>query len=354
MPKSYKPPIAANRIAILGEGYLDLHYAKTATGVIRYRSENVVCVVDSHYAGTDTSQVLKLPQKIPIVGTLKEAFTLKPDCVLIGIATTGGVLPDSWRPLILESIKNKLHVINGLHYFLNEDKEFVAAAKKNKVILWDVRQPSKERSVASMKVKKIKSHTILAVGTDCAVGKMSAMLECHFEAQKRKLKSAFLATGQTGIMISGRGIPLDRIIGDFMAGAVEQMILEESKDADFLWVEGQGSVLHPGYSGVTLALIHGACAEMMILCHQANHTHIDDNPDLPIPSFPKLIQLHETLIRPLRPSKVIGISVNTSSLSESAAKKYLADIEKQTGLPATDPVRFTASKLLDAVLKHIQ
>ena len=354
MLKSYRPPIEPKRMCILAEGYLNIDYAKTASGVLRYRPEVVCCVIDSQTAGRSLKQMLGMPVETPIVANLQEALQYQPDCLLLGIATTGGFMPPEWKTLILDAINHKMHVISGLHMFLNDDPDLVKAAQQNGVTLWDVRQPPKERSVASMKAAELKNHTILAVGTDCGVGKMSAMIECNVEMKKRGYRSSFLPTGQTGILITGKGIPLDRIIGDFMAGAVEQMILEEADDADYLWVEGQGSVIHPGYSGVTLALIHGTLPEMMLMCHQADRKFVDDNPLLPYPPMDEFIKLHEQLVQKMRPTKFIGIAVNTFYLKETEAIAYLEELEKLTGLPTTDPVRFGAGKIVDSILKHTE
>src|SRR5438128_7155360 len=312
------------RITILAEGAFEWHYGKTATGVIRYGKDPVVAVIDSTRAGQDVSQALETPIGIgiPVVRDIHEALKYQPDTLLIGIAPMGGALPDTWRWQLLTAIENGLEIISGLHFFLSDDEELRTAAEKRGVTIWDVRRPPDKNRVAQFTPHRPGSHTILLVGSDCAIGKMTAALELDREAQKRDLNSAFVATGQTGIMISGNGLPVDRIISDFVAGMVEQMVLDFTASHDWVFVEGQGALNHPGYSPVTLGLLHGSLPDAMIFSHIVGTTHIDGYENCPLPSLPRLIQINEEAMSWIHPdcsSKVVGLALVTHKLSEQAA-----------------------------------
>src|SRR5438093_1078500 len=265
------------RIAILAEGVFVSHYGKTGIGVIRYGKDTVVAVIDSTRAGMDVSQALNASfgQDIPIVRDINEALRYQPDTLLIGIAPMGGALPATWRWQLLKAVEAGLDIISGLHVFLCDDEELRAAAARCGVTIWDVRRPPAKNRVAQFIPHRPGSYTILMVGSDCAVGKMTVALELDREASKRGLNSAFLATGQTGIMISGNGLPVDRIISDFVAGMVEEMVIDFTNKHDWVFVEGQGALNHPGYSPVTLGLIHGSMPEAMICCHKAGTTEFE-------------------------------------------------------------------------------
>jgi len=345
------------RIAILAEGAFEWHYGKTATGVIRYGKDTVVAVIDSTKAGQDVSQALGAPigTGIPVVRDIHEALHYQPDSLLIGIAPIGGALPEAWRWQLLAAIDAGLDIISGLHFFISDDEELRTAAKKRGVTIWDVRRPHDNNRVAQFIPHRPGSHTILMVGSDCAVGKMTVALELDREASKRGLNSAFVATGQTGIMISGTGLPVDRIISDFIAGMVEQMVLDFTNEHDWVFVEGQGALNHPGYSPVTLGLIHGSMPDAMIFCHKAGATEIEGYKHCLFPSMNRMIQLNEdtvSWVRPEQPCNVVGLAVMTFGLSEQEARDALKQLEDETGLPATDVLRFGAGILMDALVKH--
>ncbi len=345
------------RIAILAEGAFEWHYGKTATGVIRYGKDTIVAVIDSTKAGQDVSQALGAPlgQGIPVVRDIHEALTYQPDTLLIGIAPIGGALPEAWRWQLLTAINAGLDIISGLHFFISDDEELRTAAEKRGVTIWDVRRPPDKNRVAQFIPHRVGSHTILLVGSDCAVGKMTVALELDQEARKRGLNSAFVATGQTGIVISGNGLPVDRIISDFVAGMVEQMVLDFTNEHDWVFVEGQGALNHPGYSPVTLGLIHGSMPEAMILCHKAGTTTIDGYENCPLPPLTRLIQINEEAIswlRPDRSSKVVGLALMTFHLNDQEARDAVKQAEDETGLPATDALRFGTGVLMDALSKH--
>lgn len=345
------------RIAILAEGAFEWHYGKTGIGVIRYGKEPVVAVIDSTKAGQDVSQALNASfgQGIPVVRDIHEALAYQPNALLIGIAPIGGALPASWRWQLLAAIESGLDIISGLHMFLADDEELRTAAAKRGVTIWDVRRPPDKGRVAEFIPHRPGSHTILMVGSDCAVGKMTVALELDSEAQRRGLNSVFVATGQTGIMISGNGLPVDRIISDFVAGMVEEMVLDFTNQHDWVFVEGQGALNHPGYSPVTLGLIHGSMPEAMIFCHKAGTTAIEGYTNCPYPPLNRMIQFNEdtvSWVRPERPCKVVGLALMTHHLNDQEAREALKQAEDETGLPATDAVRFGTGVLMDALSEY--
>jgi uncharacterized NAD-dependent epimerase/dehydratase family protein len=346
------------RIAILAEGAFEWHYGKTATGVIRYSKDTVVAVIDSTKAGMDVPQALggaSFGQGIPVVGDIHEALNYQPDSLLIGIAPMGGALPEAWRWQLLAAIDNGLDIISGLHFFLSEDEELRAAAAKRGVTIWDVRRPPDKNRIAQFLPHRPGSHTVLFVGSDCAVGKMTAALELDIEARKRGLDSAFVATGQTGILIAGNGLPVDRIISDFVAGMVEEMVLDFTSEHDWVFVEGQGALNHPGYSPVTLGLIHGSMPDAMIFCHKAGTTMIEGYTECLLPPLKRMVEFNEdtvSWVRPDRPCKVAGLSIVTYGLSEEKARDAIKQAEDETGLPATDPLRYGVGVLMDALSKQ--
>jgi uncharacterized NAD-dependent epimerase/dehydratase family protein len=346
------------RIVILAEAAFEWHYGKTGIGVIRYGKDKVVAVIDSTRAGQTVSQALgnaPFGADIPIVRDINEALTYQPEALLIGIAPIGGALPDAWRWQLLTSIDAGLDIISGLHFFISDDEELRLAASNRGVKLHDVRRPPEKKRVATFQPHRPGSHTLLMVGTDCAAGKMTVALELDLAANARGLSSTFVATGQTGIMIAGSGLPADRVISDFIAGLTEEMVLEAAEQYDWIFVEGQGALNHPGYSPVTLGLVHGSAPDGLILCHKAGQQTIDGYDHCPLPSLPRAIQINEeavSWIKPDRSSKVVGIALMTVGLSDEEAHAAIQHTEAETGLPTTDVVRFGADKLLDAISKH--
>ncbi|GHO44817.1 DUF1611 domain-containing protein [Ktedonospora formicarum] len=345
------------RIVILAEGAFTLHRAKTATGVIRYSKDEILAVIDSTHMGKDVAQALEVPlgEGIPMVQDIHEALRLKPDTLMIGIAPQGGALPASWRWQLLTAIEHGLDIISGLHTFLADDDELREAAEKKGVTLWDVRRAPDQTRVAQFTPHRPGSHTVLMVGSDCSAGKMTVALELERVARQRGLDGAFLATGQTGIMISNDGLPIDHLISDFIAGMVEEKVLEMSNAHEWVFVEGQGALTHPGYSPVTLGLIHGSVPDAMIFCHLATAKTIDGYERCPMPSLSRLIQINEDAINWIRQDgqcKVVGLALMTVGLSEEEARVAIQQAEEETGLPTTDVIRFGAEKLMDALQQH--
>lgn len=351
IPTSAEP----RRLVILAEGNFGFHHGKTAVGVIRYGPHPVSAVIDSTQAGDNVSTILP-GRDIPIVATLDEALALDPppDTLLIGIAPTGGKLPDSWRATILAAIRAGLDVHSGLHTFLGDDPELAAAATTAGTQIVDYRRPPARMETSVGRRHGPGKRVILTVGTDCAIGKMSVALALRDAARVAGRSVSFVATGQTGMMIEGWGAAVDRLISDFAQGTVEWMVEEGEARGDWVLVEGQGSLDHPAYSSVTLALIHGATPHAMVLVHKAGQTEHDFD-HLPGASFPiaelrPFIELHERVAGLIAPSKIVAIALNTSAIGdERVARDEIARIGAETGLPVDDPVRFGAGPLWAAI-----
>ena len=338
----------AQRLCILAEGAFEPESAKTGTGVIRYGQRAVVAVIDSEHAGQDITTIIGAGNGIPVVRDINAALDHQPDALLIGIAPRGGRLPEEWRWQLRTAISHGLAIINGLHVLLRDDPELVALARQHDVELWDVRVPAPDEAVATWAAHRPGSHTILFVGSDCSVGKMTAALELDKAARIRGWASTFVATGQTGIVIAGNGVPLDRVIGDFMPGAVERQVLAATATHDWVWVEGQGSLGHPAYSPVTLALVHGARPDAMILVHKPDRRFIRGY-DLPVPPLPALVRMYEAAASWASPARVWAVALNTFGTEETEARRLLEAASAATGLPADDPVRFGSERILDAI-----
>jgi len=340
--------VSDTRYLILAEGYsADPHYGKTALGVLRYRRSDVVAVLDSHRAGETADGV-------PIVGSVEDALPYKPTTALVGVATQGGRFPPAWIELLRQCIAAGIDIENGLHVFLADDSELRGLADANGVELRDLRRPPADLSTATGEVFDVPGTIVLTVGSDCAIGKMTVSLELDLEARRRGEKSIFVPTGQTGIAIAGWGIAVDAVVADFIAGAAERLVVEGSRrGGELLWVEGQGAILHPVYSGVTVGLFHGSAPHLLVLCHQAGTTEIEGagGGPHPIPPLAELVRLHEALALPRRPARVVAVALNTRALDEEAARAAIAAAEAETGLTADDPVRFGAGRIADAVLR---
>jgi uncharacterized NAD-dependent epimerase/dehydratase family protein len=344
--------VNAPRHLILADGDFGPLTSKTANSIIRFQPDRVVAVLDRQHAGKTSQDILGAGGSIPVVASMQEGLALGANSVLIGIAPVGGQLPPEWRAWLREALEGGCNIVSGLHTFLGDDPLLAETARTHGRRIEDLRRPPADLPVASGRAKATDALRVLTVGTDCNVGKMTAQLRLVDGLKARGLRTNFVATGQTGIMIEGWGIAVDAVVADFIAGAAEQITLQGAKDADVVLVEGQGSINHPGYSGVTLGLLHGSCPDAMILCHQATRKFIGDYRPaawLAIPPLSEYVRLYETIAATVHPSQVIGIALNTYDMTDDDARRACEDAARETGLPCTDPVRFDAAPLIDAI-----
>ncbi len=334
------------RYIILTDGHTNPVRAKTACCVIRYRPEQVVALLDQSQAGKCSSDLLGVGQ-VPIVGTLDEA----PDAnsLLLGIANPGGIIPPAWRSLILQAIRRGLDVVSGMHDFLADDPEFAAAAREQGVQLWDVRNQRIERIAYAegLRDECLRIHT---VGHDCSVGKMVTSVEITQGLKRRGIDAKFAATGQTGIIVEGDGYPIDCMVADFVSGAAEQLVLDHQQH-DVLVIEGQGSLYHPSYSGVTLGLLHGCQPHGMILCYEPGRRSPLGLEHISIPPLADVRQLYEHVASIHAPCRVIGIAMNSRRLSGEAADAERERVRQELALPVCDVFRHGPDELVDAVLQ---
>jgi uncharacterized NAD-dependent epimerase/dehydratase family protein len=335
------------RYLLLAEGFSnDPLYGKTMRGVLRYRREDVVAILDSTRVG-------ETEEGVPVVGSVEEALEFRPTTALVGVVTQGGYFPPEWMEILRACIEHGLDIENGLHVFLSDDHGLRDLAGRHGPQLRDLRRPPEDLSTATGANLAVDATIVLTVGSDCAIGKMTVSCELDLEARRRGLRSVFVPTGQTGMVIAGWGIAVDAVVADFLAGAAERLVVEgRERGGDILWVEGQGALLHPVYSGVTLGLYHGSVPHLLVLCHECGRTEIEGagGGPHPIPPLRDLVELHERVALPARPARVAAVALNTRALGEEEARAAVAAAEAETGLTADDPVRFGAARLVDAVL----
>lgn len=338
------------KIAIYMERSLDSDYGKMGYGVMRYSPNPVVCVVDSTQAGKRVRDACELPYDYPVVSTVEEAHELGADVMVLGTAPSGGRVPEDWYPPLRKALALGMSLVNGLHDRLN-DRLGEHISNPPEQWIWDVRQPAFTPDIATAKAASLDNKRVLMVGTDMAIGKMTAGLEIYRWLGQEKVSTAFVATGQIGITVTGHGIPLDAFKVDHACGAVESAMMEVA-DHDVIIVEGQGSLLHPG-SSATLPLMRGSCANRLILCHRAGMTRLRKPEHVRIPDIGEFIRLNESVAGAcgsLTPAKCVGVALNTQQLAEQEALDAIAALEEKTGIPVDDVVRFGAGKLGRALL----
>lgn len=338
------------RYAILAEASFDYLESKTGNALLRYRPEEVVCVIDSETAGKTVQEVLGWGGDIPVVAALEEALDYSPDTLLIGVATPGGWVPNSWRDTICEAIENKLNVVSGLHTFLSEDPELASLSEKHHVTITDLRRPPETLPFSEGFWQNRKTPVLLTVGTDCNSGKMMTAWEIVRLLKKRGKRAAFVGTGQTGILLAGAGVAVDAVVSDFVAGTVEGEINKAVIDHDLVVVEGQGSITHMAYSGVTLGLLHGSMPDMMVLCHEPGREM--DTFDYPMVPFDDIMELYLRLVTVFRPSEFVGISLITRGMDEEKARETIKSYESKYNLPATDFLRFDGNTVADRIISY--
>jgi len=313
--------------------------AKVAQGIRDWRPENAVGQFRLPGCGADVGLTDM---------TLEQAKAAGAKTLVIGVANRGGIISAAWKEVLVRALQMGFDLASGLHNLLRDEDDLVAAARVAGMTLHDVRIPSVAYPIANG-IKRT-GKRCLAIGTDCSAGKMYTGLSMDAEMQARGLKTTFRPTGQTGILITGGGVPLDAVIADFMAGAVEYLTPDNDPDH---WdhIEGQGSLYHVSYSGVTMALIHGGQPDALILCHEPTRTHMRGLPGYALPTLEALRDTALPLARIANPAcQVAGVSINTKALGEDAAKTLLEDTSARLGLPATDPFRFGAAPLVDALV----
>ncbi len=334
------------RIALLTDGYSTPFLAKTAISILRYRGDDVVAVLDAEHAGKTSQELFGVGGNTPVVAELNN---IDSDALFIGIAPPGGQLPTQWRSTIIEAIRRGCDVVSGLHDFLCNDPEFVACANQHGRQLIDVRRNS-EHEVATHADFRRQCVRIHAVGNDCTLGKMSTCLEIHRGLVARGLDAGFAATGQTGIMVAGTGVPIDCVVADFVNGAAERLVLAHQQH-DYLLIEGQGSISHPMYSSVTLGLLHGCAPDGLIFCYESRREFVKGLNGVPIPPMKQLIQAYQLIANLRHPCRFIGAAANTRTLGEAEARADMQRVESELGIPVCDVYRDGPDRLVDAAIQ---
>ena len=336
-------------VAILAEGQFARATAKTAIGVLRYAPYPVVAVVDSTRAGTDAATHVGVGKGVPVVATVDDAIAKGADVLLIGTASAGGRISDSFRPALARALERGVTVWNGLHERVLSDPALAAAAKRGNASVRELREPPADLPIGGHRTPRPGTRVVLTVGTDAAVGKMTVALELVAALRRAGKTAEFVPTGQTGIAIAGWGISVDAVVADFIAGAAEQMVCEAAERAEWVIVEGQGSLTHPGFSAVTLGLLHGSAPELMVLCHNSFRRVVKgyDAEGLPVKTLPELVRINEDAAAWRRPpgyppARVVAVALNTGDELDLTADQFVAmrsEAERVTKLPAADPIR---------------
>ncbi|NEQ99623.1 MAG: DUF1611 domain-containing protein [Cyanothece sp. SIO2G6] len=343
-----------HRLALLLHDGLQGTAGKTGLSILRYGEMPIVAVIDASAVGGSVLSFTGIDRDVPIVSSVADALAYEPEVLAIGIAPSGGALPDPWIEELQRAIAAGLSIVNGLHAPMVNDPRLGALVNPNQWI-WDVRQEPEGLTIGGGRARSLSCRRVLAVGTDMAVGKMSTCLELHRESQERGYRSKFIATGQTGLMLGHDGVPLDAVRIDFAAGAVEKSVMQFGPEYDVLYIEGQGSLLHPG-STATLPLLRGSQPTHLVLVHRMGQTTVKHCPDFALPSLPEAIHLYETVAvaggtfaTEQGGPKVVAIALNTFHLNEAEAREAIAQVQVETGLPCTDIIRFTPEPILDAL-----
>jgi len=345
--------IEGRRLLLLaGETFSPIE-SKTAACMLMYRARDAVAVLNARAAGRTAQDVLGYGGAVPVVATLDDALRLRPEVAIVGTAPRGGGLDDAMLDAIVGCLRAGVDVASGLHVWLDEVERVREACRASGARVWDVRRPTRLRRVSTGAGCTSGARTVLTVGSDCNVGKMTVTLELYNAARARGTNAAWAATGQTGMMLRGRGVAVDAVVADFIGGAAEALVDAEGVGADVVFVEGQGSIVHPGYAGVSLGLLYGVMPDAMVLVHDAARATMK-RLDVPVPPLTQLIELHEALMTPHRPSRVVAIALNTSALDDAQARRVLSEAEAETGRPAADVIRTGCDRILDAVDVHLR
>jgi uncharacterized NAD-dependent epimerase/dehydratase family protein len=335
------------RMVIIIDGCHDPDAAKTAICLLRYRPEEVVAVLDRRSAGRRCEDVFGVGGAIPVVASLDEAPG--GNTFVVGIAPAGGKLPPHWRPIILDAIARRWTIVSGLHEFLRDDEEYRRAAERHGAELIDVRG-NDEHDVANREGIRAECLRIHTIGNDCSCGKMVASVELAEGLKRAGLDAEFVATGQTGILVAGRGCPIDRVISDFVSGAAERLVLA-NQHHDAIVVEGQGTLFHPRYSCVTLGLLHGLMPDGLVLCYKMGRTAFHGMENMPLPPLERVIEFYETAANIMHPCRVIAIAVNGHEFDDDAVAAECERVGRQFGLPTCDVIRHGPHRLVEAALR---
>ena len=347
-----------HRLAILLHDGLQGPKGKTGLSLLRYSSLPIVAVIDENAVGASVPALTGIDRDVPVVGSVADALAFGPDVLAIGIAPSGGALPEPWQQEIKKAIAAGLSVVNGLHTPMSTDATLGPVTKPEQWI-WDIRQEPPNLGIGSGQARSLSCRRVLAVGTDMAVGKMSTCLELHRVTQEQGYRSKFIATGQTGLMLGHDGVALDAVRIDFAAGAVEQQVMQVGANHDVVYVEGQGSLMHPG-STATLPLLRGTQPTHLVLVHRVGQTEIHNCPGFRVPSLTNAIQVYETVataggtfsFAPDRGGpKVVAIALNTHHLNEADALEAIRQAQQETELPCTDVIRFGAKPIVEAIFQ---
>lgn len=334
------------RIVLLTEGFSTPFYAKTAMSLLRYRGDDIIAILDADQVGQSAEQLFGIGDETPVVASLDG---LEVDAVFLGTAAAGGKLPVQWRPIILDALGRGIDVVSGMHDFLSDDPEFSQAAEQNGCRLADVRQNNENTTSTGEGFRKdcLRIHT---VGQDCSLGKMVVSLEVQRELAGRGEDAHFVATGQTGIMISGDGVPIDCVVSDFVNGAAEALI-RRNEQHDILLIEGQGSISHRSFSAVTMGLLHGSAPDGLIYCYEVGRKAVKGLDNVVLRPHRTMIDAYQTIASLRHPTRVIGIAMNSRNVSPAEANNERERMEQEFGLPVCDVYRDGPVRLADAVIR---
>ncbi|OGR04332.1 MAG: hypothetical protein A2284_16980 [Deltaproteobacteria bacterium RIFOXYA12_FULL_61_11] len=330
--------MAERRIVIYAQDEFGGRFAKTALSLLRYPPGRILGVVDRSLAGRRVGDLWSHGSpEAPIKASLDDFLPEQPDLLILGVAPRGGSLPTTWITDLVRALDLGLEIWNGLHHHLLDVPDIAAAAARNGGKVWDTRRHSRTYPVGTCRALDLPCTIVLTVGSDCALGKMTAALELTFALQRLGVNARFLPTGQTGMMIAGYGLAVDSVVSDFVSGAVETLLLEEHRDAEVLVVEGQGGIHHPGYGAVTLGLLHGTLPHYLLFCHEPSRLCCKDT-QVHLPELETILETYVDLLSHLRVPQYLGFAVNGRKLAPAERESLFLDYRRRFGLPVYDPL----------------